>query len=184
MSRIFSEQVLVVVGAQREILELGGELGEVRVVVPLEGGVDVVGHGAPILIDVTIIGPELRLLPDELPDVEPVVEVRAVVATSLEGAVAVPVIIIPILRLEISSKSADTVVSVEPLVILLRGVSVVRVVVVVLPVHGVEVHISVILVPHPAPLGVVILTQGVESVVQHVVVVIPIPSRAVDSLWW
>ena len=36
--------VVVVAGAQGELLELGGELGEVGVVVSVERGVDVVGH--------------------------------------------------------------------------------------------------------------------------------------------
>ena len=36
--------VVVVAGAEGELLELGGELGEVGVVVSVERGVDVVGH--------------------------------------------------------------------------------------------------------------------------------------------
>ena len=36
--------VVIVAGAQGELLELGGELGEVGVVVSVERGVDVVGH--------------------------------------------------------------------------------------------------------------------------------------------
>ena len=47
---------------------------------------------------------------------------------------------------------------------------VVGVVVVVLPLHDVEVDEPIVLVPLPC-LRVVVLTQGIESVVQHVVVV-------------
>ena len=45
-----------------------------------------------------------------------------------------------------------------------------RIIVIVLPIHGVEVDIPVVLVPLPC-LSVVVLTQSVKSVIQHVVVI-------------
>jgi len=179
------EQVLVIVGAQGEVLELRGELGEVSIVVPLQGGVDIVGHSSPILVNITIIGPELSLLPGELPNIEPVVEVcRAVLSIPLVGGVGVPVEIVHILALEIPGKSAPCVIPVVSLIILWDRGSVVGLrVVIVLPLHGIKVDISVVLVP--LPLGVVILAQGGEPVVQHVVVVcVGIPPRTSHGLWW
>merc|ERR1719425_102817 len=106
-----SEQVLVIIGAQREVLKLGSQLREVGVVVPLQCGVDVVGHCASVL-DVTIIGSEVSLLSCELPDGKPVVEVRIVLCRPLVGVVAVPRVVVTILGLEISSKPTPTVESV------------------------------------------------------------------------
>ena len=68
---------------------------------PLQGGVDVVGHSTPILVNVTIIGPELSLLPGKLSNVEPIVEVRIVLSIPL---VIIPVVIVLILGLEVSGE--------------------------------------------------------------------------------
>ena len=70
---------------------------------PLQGGVDVVGHSTPILVNVTIIGPELSLLPGKLSYVEPIAEVRIVLSIPL---VIVPIVIVLILGLEVSCEPA------------------------------------------------------------------------------
>jgi len=103
------EECLAVGAADGELLELGGELGEVGVVVGVEGGVDVVGHATSTVSDESRAG-SIRIVPGEIRNFKSSGKLSRLIYRSL-------VEVVTSLALEITCKSTD-VISISSIIIL------------------------------------------------------------------
>lgn len=101
------EECLAVGAADGELLELGGELGEVGVVVGVQGGVDVVGHATSTVSDESRAG-SIRIVPGEI---------RNFKSSGKLSRLRSLVEVVTSLALEITCKSTD-VISISSIIIL------------------------------------------------------------------